>query len=125
MQYSTGIFFWFDRRLLCYTSLSQTTLLGEAGGAGGVGASGGGGGEAAIRSRFESKLLNTASRDRDQDGEGKGGGGGSGGRGASSQSVRNDIKKSEKSIEKTSRHTGRDDRATVEQVLTLLAVRQS
>ncbi|CAM9849961.1 unnamed protein product, partial [Scytosiphon promiscuus] len=34
-----------------------------------------------------------------------------------SQSVRNDIKKSEKSGEKMSRHTGRDDRATVEQVM--------
>lgn len=80
----------------------QTTLLGEAGGAG---ATGSGGGEA-LRSRFESK-LNIASRD---------GGGGGGGGGPQSQSVRNDIKRSEKSGEKTSRHTGRDDRATVEQV---------
>ncbi|CAM9714750.1 unnamed protein product, partial [Ectocarpus sp. 4 AP-2014] len=81
----------------------ETTLLGEAGGAG---AAGSGGGEA-LRSRFESK-LNTASRD---------GGGGGGGGGPQSQSVRNDIKRSEKSGEKTSRHTGRDDRATVEQVM--------
>ncbi|CAM9800854.1 unnamed protein product, partial [Ectocarpus sp. 12 AP-2014] len=82
----------------------ETTLLGEAGG---PGAAGGGGGEA-LRSRFESK-LNIASRD--------GGGGGGGGGGPQSQSVRNDIKRSEKSGEKTSRHTGRDDRATVEQVM--------
>ncbi|CAN0053170.1 unnamed protein product, partial [Ectocarpus fasciculatus] len=81
----------------------ETTLLGEAGGAG---AAGTGGGEA-LRSRFESK-LNIASRD---------GGGGGGGGGPQSQSVRNDIKRSEKSGEKVSRHTGRDDRATVEQVM--------
>ncbi|CAN0315715.1 unnamed protein product [Ectocarpus sp. 6 AP-2014] len=81
----------------------ETTLLGEAGGAG---AAGSGGGEA-LRSRFESK-LNIATRD---------GGGGGGGGGPQSQSVRNDIKRSEKSGEKTSRHTGRDDRATVEQVM--------
>ena len=87
----------------------QTALLGEAGGAG---AAGGGGGEA-LRSKFESK-INTASRDAGGGGGG-GGGGGTGGRGAS-QSVRSDMKKSEKSVEKTSKHTGRDDRATVEQV---------
>ncbi|CAB1096570.1 unnamed protein product [Ectocarpus sp. CCAP 1310/34] len=81
----------------------ETTLLGEVGGAGAAGSRGG----EALRSRFESK-LNTASRD--------GGGGGEGG-GPQSQSVRNDIKRSEKSGEKTSRHTGRDDRATVEQVM--------
>lgn len=84
-------------------------LLGEAGGAG---ASGGGGGEA-LKSRFEGK-INTASMDTN----GGGGGGGAGGAGVASQSVRNDIRRSEKSGEKVSRHTGRDDRATVEQVFT-------
>ncbi|CAN0057452.1 unnamed protein product, partial [Hapterophycus canaliculatus] len=50
-----------------------------------------------------------------RDGGGSGGGVGGAGGGGASQSVRNDIKKSEKSGEKMSRHTGRDDRATVEQ----------
>ena len=80
------------------------TLLGEADGDGrslGGGTAGGSGTGEALRSRFESK-INTSSR---QPG------------GVASQSVRNDIKKSDKSGEKISRHTGRDDRATVEQVL--------
>lgn len=81
-------------------------LLGEAGG---VGASGGGGGEA-LRSRFESK-INVAAR-----GSAGMNGGGSGGAGVASQSVKNDLRRSEKTVEKVSRHTGRDDRATVEQV---------
>lgn len=83
---------------------TQMTLLGEAGGAG---ATGGGGGDA-LKSRFESK-INTATRDCGRGGE-------AGGGGVASQSVRNDIRKSEKTGEKASRHTGRDDRATVEQV---------
>lgn len=90
----------------------QTTLLGEGGA---VGLSGGGGSEA-LRSKFESK-INTASRDRE------GGHGAGRGKGAS-QSVRNDIKKSEKSGEKVSKHTGRDDRATVEQVRRLKPTRR-
>lgn len=71
-------------------------LLGEAdsGVIGGGGATG-----EALRSKFESK-INTEIIST----------------GGASQSVRNDIKRTEKSGEKVSRHTGRDDRATVEQV---------
>lgn len=79
------------------------TLLGEAGGSG----AGSGGGGDALKNRFECK-INTAVRDA----------GGAGGAGATSQSVRNDIRRSEKTGEKVSKHTGRDDRATVEQVRT-------
>lgn len=76
-------------------------LLGET-----ASAASGGTGSEALRSRYASK-INTAPRAAVV---------GSVPMGATSQSVRNDIRRSEKSVEKVSRHTGRDDRATVEQV---------
>lgn len=73
-------------------------LLGEAD----SGVIGGGATGEALRSKFESK-INTEIIPRQATG-------------GASQSVRNDLKRTEKSGEKVSRHTGRDDRATVEQV---------
>ncbi|CAM9393089.1 unnamed protein product, partial [Discosporangium mesarthrocarpum] len=75
--------------------------------AGAAGAAGGGAADA-IRSRFEGK-INTATR---ACGPGVGPGAGT-----ASHSVLNDIRRSDKSTQKQSRHTGRDDRATAEQVM--------